>query len=51
VTLNPQNKGFYCFFAFLAAAHISRKNCAEMAYKAGQPAYEIFSKKRTFLTT
>jgi len=34
----------------LAAAHILRVNCAEMAAdRLVQPAYEIFSIERTFL--
>jgi len=39
------------FLQFSAATHISRANCAEMAEdRPGQPAYEIFSIERTFLT-
>jgi len=39
------------FLQFLAAAHISIMNCAEMvADRHGQPAYEIFSIESTFLT-
>jgi len=34
----------------LAASHILRVNCAEMAGDGpGQPAYDIFSTERTFL--
>jgi len=39
------------FSQFLAAAHILGGNCAEMAGdRLGQPAYEILSIERAFLT-
>jgi len=45
MTLNHQHKGFSDFFLrFLAATHILKVNCAEMAGDGpGQPAYDIFS--------
>ena len=39
------------FLRFPAATHILRVNCAEMAGDGpGQPAYQIFSIKRTFVS-
>jgi len=47
--LKPTKRGFDKYFAFLAATHISRVNCAEMAReRPRQPAYEIFKIKRKF---
>jgi len=41
MTLNPKIEGFRVFFQILAAAHISRVNCAKMAGdKPGKP--EVF---------
>jgi len=38
------------FLRFLAATHILKVNCAEMAgYGPGQPTYQIFSIKLIFL--
>jgi len=38
------------FLRFLAATHILRVNCVEMAGDGpGQPDYDIFSIERTFL--
>ena len=41
-----------CFLQYLAAAHFSKENCAEVTKdRPGQPAYEIFSIERTLLAT
>jgi len=51
MTLNPKNRAFGEFFLqFLAATHILRVNCAEMAGDGpGKPGYDIFSIEHTFL--
>jgi len=49
--LEPPKYGLLVnFLRFLAATHILRLNCDEMAEDGpGQPAYDIFSIKRTIL--
>jgi len=50
MTLNPLKGVLVNFLRFLAATHILRVNCAEMARDGHeQPAYDIFSMERTFL--
>jgi len=52
VTLNDlklHNRGSLCFFQLSAGVHILKVNCAEIAgNRPEQPAYKIFSIKRTF---
>jgi len=54
VTLNDlklHNRGSLCFFQLSAGVHILKVNCAEIAgNRPEQPAYKIFSIKRTFWT-